>query len=73
MKKLLTGVHGVRGLSTIQRRIAFAALIGLLLLVPSLPHLVLLVAAAVAVWAGAQPLLVGMALGAYARRKAGAR
>ena len=71
MKKLLVAV---RGLTAVQRRIAFAALIGLLLLVPSLPHLVVLLAAAVAVWAGTQPLLVGMALGAYARRrKAGAR
>jgi hypothetical protein len=65
----------LRGLTRTQRRAALAALVVLCLLVPALPHVVVLVAAAVAVWAAAQPLLVGMALGAYGvrRRKAGAR
>jgi membrane associated rhomboid family serine protease len=59
-----------------QRRAALVALVGLLLLVPALPAVVMVPAAMVAVWASAQPLLVGMVLGAYVlhrRRKAGTR
>ncbi|WP_037918729.1 hypothetical protein [Actinacidiphila yeochonensis] len=68
MKTLLTAV---RSMTSAQRWIALAVLIGLLLLVPALPHAVLVPVAAVAVWAAAQPLLVGMLLGAYAYRRAG--
>lgn len=73
MNNLLTRA---RATTRTQRRVALAALVGLLLLVPALPAVVMVPAATVAVWASAQPLLVGMALGAYAlhrRRKVGAR
>jgi hypothetical protein len=59
-----------------QRRIALALLVGVLLLAPSLPAALMVVVAAVAVWASAQPLLVGIVLGAvglHRHRKAGAR
>jgi hypothetical protein len=76
MKTTVTGLIGrARTATRTQRRIALAVLVGLLLLVPALPTVVVVPAATVAVWVSAQPLLVGMALGAYLlhRRKAGAR
>jgi hypothetical protein len=57
-------LNRARNLNRGQRRMAAAALVGLLLLVPALPVAVAVVAATVAVWAAAQPLLVGIALGA---------
>jgi hypothetical protein len=73
VKKLM---EAARAATRTQRRIAVAALVGLLLLVPSLPAVVMVPAAAVATWAAAQPLLVGMGLGAFVlhrRRIGGAR
>jgi hypothetical protein len=68
MKKL-------KNLTRTQRRAGLVLLVALMLLAPALPHMVVLVAATVAVWAATQPLLVGLALGAYGehRRKVGAR
>ncbi|MFJ4412580.1 hypothetical protein [Streptomyces sp. NPDC088910] len=65
-----------RAATPTQRRIALALLVGLLLLVPALPVAVAVVLTTATVWAAAQPLLVGMGLGAYVlhrRRKAVAR
>jgi flagellar biosynthesis protein FliR len=76
MKTLPSLIDAARKATPAQCRIALALLVGLLLLVPSLPAVVMVPAATVAVWAAAQPLLVGMGLGAYAlhrRRKVGAR
>lgn len=73
MKDFLTRA---RSLTPVQRRMAAAALVGLLLLVPALPVAVTVVVSTLAVWAAAQPLLVGIALGAvglHRHRKVGAR
>lgn len=60
MKNLL---DRARGMTRSQRRVAAAALVALLILCPSLPTVVVSLAAAVAVWGSAQQVLVGMALG----------
>ena len=75
MKTLPGLIDAARKTTRTQRRIALAALVGLLLLAPALPVAVAVVVTTVTVWAAAQPLLVGMGLGAYAlhrRRKVGA-
>lgn len=74
MKSLSSLVTAARGTTRAQRWVALAALVGLLLLVPSLPAVLMIPVVAVAVWVSAQPLLVGMVLGAVAlhrHRKAG--
>lgn len=53
-----------RSTTRAQRRMAAAALVVLLLVAPALPTAVMVVVGAVAVWISAQPLLVGIALGA---------
>jgi hypothetical protein len=68
-------LNRARATTRTQRRVALVLLVGLLLLVPALPVAVAVVATTVTVWAAAQPLLVGMGLGAYVlhrRRKVGA-
>jgi hypothetical protein len=59
--KLITAL---RTATPTQRWAALAALVGLLLLVPSLPVLVMVPAAAVLIWVSSNPLLLGMVLGA---------
>ncbi|MFJ2635822.1 hypothetical protein ACIO6U_28260 [Streptomyces sp. NPDC087422] len=66
MKALPGLIEAAKKTSRAQRRIALAVLVGLLLLVPALPVVVAVLATTVAVWVAAQPLLVGMVLGAFA-------
>jgi hypothetical protein len=69
MKNLPGLFEAARGMPRAQRRIALAVLVGLLLVVPSLPALLMVPTAAVATWIAAQPLLVGMVLGAVGVRR----